>query len=97
LTAVTAINDQFALRSNGTVRALPSAPGACAAPVAGLTAMTSFGTTGSVALKADGSLWPGRPRQRRPANLPAAATAAQGNWPCWPDCGNAFSILTVTR
>ena len=99
LRAVTAINDQFALRSNGTVLALPAAAGAHAVHVAGLTAVTSLGTTGSVALKADGSLWtwtsPSAPA--RVANLPAATTAAKGNWPCWPDCGNAFSILTVTR
>ena len=99
LTAGTAINDQFALKSNGTVWALPAASGASAVQVAGLTAVTSLGTTGSVALKADGSLWTWTTASApaRVANLPAVTTAAQGNWPCWPDCGNAFSILTVTR
>jgi len=101
MTAGTAINDQFALKSNGTVWALPAAAGASAVPVAGLSAVTSLGTTGSVALKADGSLWTWSTASApaRVGNLPAVTGAAQGNWACWPQdiCVNAFSMLTVTR
>lgn len=69
----------YALRRDGTV-ALISNGTATAVP--GLTAVKAIND--QFALKANGAVWA----------LPAAA---QGNWPCWPDCGNAFSIVTVTR
>lgn len=95
LSNVIAINNRFALTSSGAVWLLPSATVTGLRQVDGLANVTTLGSYGPIALKADGSVWIWKEgaTATKVANVPPMSIAYKTD----ATAGSLENLFMVTR